>query len=111
MAAWKIALPLALGLASPGLAGASEQATGMAVSYADLDLSRQAGARQLRARVQRAVRTICAQPRQGVLASPSEIRCRQTATAKAQEQIERVVARAVSGQSLPQTRFAATLTR
>ena len=111
MKRWRIALPLALGLACPDLAGAAEPGAGIAVSYADLDLSQQEGARRLHARVRSAIRTVCAQPSQGVLASPAESRCRRTARAMAQVQIERAVALATDRRNLAQRRFASAAAR
>lgn len=107
MMGWRMALPLAVGVASPGLAGAAEYGASMAVSYVDLDLSQQADARRLRARAQRATRTLCAQPRQGVLASHAEIRCRRAAMESAHRQIDRAVALALD-QRLGRSRFATT---
>ncbi|WP_022683466.1 UrcA family protein [Sphingobium bisphenolivorans] len=111
MKGWRTALPLAVGLASPDLAAAMEHGASTAVSYADLDLSKQADARRLRARAGKAIRSLCTQPRQGVLASPAEILCRRAAMVKAQAQIERAVALAVDRRSLTQSRLATAATR
>ena len=111
MTGWRIALPLAMGLTSPSLAGAAEHGVSMAISYADLDLSQQADARRLQARVRSATRTICAQPRQGVLASPAETICRRTAMARAQGQIDRAVKLAATRRSLADGRFAIATAR
>ena len=111
MTGWKIALPLAMGFASPSLAGAAEHGVSIAVSYADLDLSQQADARRLQARVRSATRTICAQPRQGVLASQAESLCRRTTMARAQGQIDRAVKLAATRRSFAQGRFATATAR
>ncbi|KFG90864.1 hypothetical protein BV98_001395 [Sphingobium herbicidovorans NBRC 16415] len=111
MRSWRMALPLAVGLASPNVAAAAEHGVSMAVSYGDLDLSQPADSRRLHARTQRAARTLCAQPRQGVLASPAEILCRRAAMEKAQRQIERAVAFAVERRSLAQRGFATATAR
>lgn len=107
MTGWRIALPLAMGLASPNPAGAAEHGVSMTISYADLDLSQQADVRRLHARVRSASRTICEQPRQGVLASPAESLCRRTAMARAQGQVDRAVKLAVTRRSLANARLAA----
>lgn len=102
MTGWNIALPLAIGLAGPEIAVAAEQGVSMVISYADLDLSQQADARRLDARVRSATRAICAQPHPGLLASPSESLCRRTAMVRAQTQINRAVALAASRRILAQ---------
>jgi UrcA family protein len=111
MMEWRIALPLAIGLASPIVAGATEHGVSVAISYADLDLSQQADARRLHARVRSATRTICTQPRQGVLASPAESLCRRIAMARAQGQIDRAVKLAATRGSLVHGRFASVTAR
>lgn len=111
MTGWGIALPLAIGLASPEVAGADENRVSIAISYADLDLSQQDDVRRLRARVRGAVRTICVQPRQGVLASPAEILCRRTAMERAQGWIDRAVMLASTRRSFAQGGLATAAAR
>lgn len=111
MTGWRMTVPLAVALTSPDLASAGEQRTNMAVSYADLDLSQQADANRLRARVQGAIRTLCAQPRQGVLTNPAESLCRRAAMAAVQEQIERTIAVSTNRRKLEQSRIATAASR
>lgn len=111
MTGWRIALPMAMSLANPNFARAAEQVVSMTISYADLDLSQQANAHRLQARVRSAARTICAQPRQGMLISQAEILCRRTAMARVQGQIDRAVKLAATRQSFAQGRFATATAR
>lgn len=112
MMGWRIALPLplplAMGLASPDVVGAAEHGVNMAISHADLNLAQAGDARRLQARVRSAIRMICVQPRQGLLASRAESRCRRTAMARAQGQIDRAVKRVVVRQGFAQDSLATT---
>lgn len=111
MMGWRIAMPLAMGLTSPNVADAAGSGASMAIRYADLDLSQERDALRLHARVRNAIRTICAQPRQGVLASPAESLCRRTAMVRAQGQIDRAVTLAAAARSVGQGRFATVVAR
>lgn len=111
MRRWRIVVSLAVALAVPQLAEATEHEGRIAVRYADLDLSLQTDVRRLHARVQRAIRTLCAQPRLGTLATPAESLCRRTAMATAQGQIERAVALVVNRSNLVQGRIATAAAR
>lgn len=94
-----ISLSVALFLASEAK-GAEPVVRQVEVSYADLDLASTKGVMRLERRVRTAVSRVCAQPRQGVLATNAESICRRSAAAGARSQIDRAVAKATSAQMI-----------